>query len=542
MDENICGECEGSRLKKEARYFKIDKKNIIEISKMDLKDLYKWFSRLNQGLSDKELIISREIINEVIRRLNFLLNVGLDYLKLSRPTKSLSGGESQRIRLATQVGSQLTGVLYIMDEPTIGLHQKDNEKLIDSLKSLRNIGNSVIVVEHDKEMMLKSDHIIDLGPFAGKNGGQIVSQGTPNFIKKQNSLTGKYLGNIKKIDLPKKRRSGNGKRFIIEGCSGNNLKKINVEFPLGLLIGVTGVSGSGKSSLVNQTVYPVLSSHLYKSLKKPLPFEKIKGLEHIDKVVNVNQSPIGRTPRSNPATYCGFFNEIRSLFSLTTESKKRGYNPGRFSFNVKGGRCENCKGGGTKVIEMNFLPDVHIECEECHGKRFNRETIEIRYKGKSIHDVLKMTVNEACIFFNAIPNLSRKLSTIKKVGLGYLTLGQSSTTLSGGEAQRIKLASELSKKDTGKTFYILDEPTTGLHFEDIKVLIGVLDKLVDKGNTVLVIEHNLDVIKQMDYIIDIGPNGGKDGGKIIGYGTPEHLSKIKSSHTAKYLFKELKSA
>jgi len=542
MDENICGECEGSRLKKEARYFKIDKKNIIEISKMDLKDLYKWFSRLNQGLSDKELIISREIINEVIRRLNFLLNVGLDYLKLSRPTKSLSGGESQRIRLATQVGSQLTGVLYIMDEPTIGLHQKDNEKLIDSLKSLRNIGNSVIVVEHDKEMMLKSDHIVDLGPFAGKNGGQIVSQGTPNFIKKQNSLTGKYLGNIKKIDLPKKRRSGNGKRFIIEGCSGNNLKKINVEFPLGLLIGVTGVSGSGKSSLVNQTVYPVLSSHLYKSLKKPLPFEKIKGLEHIDKVVNVNQSPIGRTPRSNPATYCGFFNEIRSLFSLTTESKKRGYNPGRFSFNVKGGRCENCKGGGTKVIEMNFLPDVHIECEECHGKRFNRETIEIRYKGKSIHDVLKMTVNEACIFFNAIPNLSRKLSTIKKVGLGYLTLGQSSTTLSGGEAQRIKLASELSKKDTGKTFYILDEPTTGLHFEDIKVLIGVLDKLVDKGNTVLVIEHNLDVIKQMDYIIDIGPNGGKDGGKIIGYGTPEHLSKIKSSHTAKYLFKELKSA
>jgi len=542
MDENKCYECEGSRLKNEVNFFKIDKKNIIEISDMDLKVLYNWFSKLSGKLSKKELEISKEIINEVLKRLGFLINVGLDYLKLKRSTKSLSGGESQRIRLATQVGSQLTGVLYIMDEPTIGLHQKDNLKLIDSLKSLRDIGNSVIVVEHDKEMMLKADHIIDLGPFAGKNGGEIISQGTPNFIKKQNSLTGDYLARIKNIELPDKRRMGNGKSLIIEGCSGNNLKNIKVKFPLGLLIGVTGVSGSGKSTLINQTVYPILSSHFYKSLLKPLPYEKVKGLDNIDKVVNVDQSPIGRSPRSNPATYCGVFNEIRSIFSLTPESKQRGYKPGRFSFNVKGGRCENCQGAGTKQIEMNFLPDVHIECEDCNGKRFNRETIEIRYKGKSIHDILEMTVDEACVFFESIPNLSRKLKTIQKVGLGYLTLGQSSTTLSGGEAQRIKLASELSKKDTGKTFYILDEPTTGLHFEDIKLLIKVLNFLVDKGNTVLIIEHNLDVIKQMDYIIDIGPNGGQNGGKIIGCGTPENLSKIKSSHTAKYLFEELKSA
>ena len=542
MDENECDECEGSRLKNEVNFFKIDKKNIIEISDMDLKVLYNWFSKLSGKLSKKELEISNEIINEVLKRLGFLINVGLDYLKLKRSTKSLSGGESQRIRLATQVGSQLTGVLYIMDEPTIGLHQKDNLKLIDSLKSLRDIGNSVIVVEHDKEMMLKADHIIDLGPFAGKNGGEIISQGTPNFIKKQNSLTGDYLARIKNIELPDKRRIGNGKSLIIEGCSGNNLKNINVKFPLGLLIGVTGVSGSGKSTLVNQTVYPILSSYFYKSLLKPLPYEKIKGLDNIDKVVNVDQSPIGRSPRSNPATYCGVFSEIRSIFSLTQESKQRGYKPGRFSFNVKGGRCESCQGAGTKQIEMNFLPDVHIECEDCNGKRFNRETIEIRYKGKSIHDILEMTVDEACVFFESIPNLSRKLKTIQKVGLGYLGLGQSSTTLSGGEAQRIKLASELSKKDTGKTFYILDEPTTGLHFEDIKLLIKVLNFLVDKGNTVLIIEHNLDVIKQMDYIIDIGPNGGQNGGEIIGYGTPENVSKIKSSHTAKYLFEELKSA
>ena len=542
MDENECDECEGSRLKNEVNFFKIDKKNIIEISDMDLKVLYNWFSKLSGKLSKKELEISKEIINEVLKRLGFLINVGLDYLKLKRSTKSLSGGESQRIRLATQVGSQLTGVLYIMDEPTIGLHQKDNLKLIDSLKSLRDIGNSVIVVEHDKEMMLKADHIIDLGPFAGKNGGEIISQGTPNFIKKQNSLTGDYLARIKNIELPDKRRIGNGKSLTIEGCSGNNLKNINVKFPLGLLIGVTGVSGSGKSTLVNQTVYPILSSYFYKSLLKPLPYEKVKGLDNVDKVVNVDQSPIGRSPRSNPATYCGVFNEIRSIFSLTQESKQRGYKPGRFSFNVKGGRCESCQGAGTKQIEMNFLPDVHIECEDCNGKRFNRETIEIRYKGKSIHDILEMTVDEACVFFESIPNLSRKLKTIQKVGLGYLTLGQSSTTLSGGEAQRIKLASELSKKDTGKTFYILDEPTTGLHFEDIKLLIKVLNFLVDKGNTVLIIEHNLDVIKQMDYIIDIGPNGGQNGGEIIGCGTPENLSKIKSSHTAKYLFEELKSA
>ena len=542
MDENKCDKCEGARLKNEVNYFKIDKKNIIEISDMDLKVLHNWFSKLGGKLSKKELEISKEIIDEVLKRLGFLINVGLDYLKLKRSTKSLSGGESQRIRLATQVGSQLTGVLYIMDEPTIGLHQKDNLKLIDSLKSLRDIGNSVIVVEHDKEMMLKADHIIDLGPFAGKNGGEIISQGTPDFIKKQNSLTGDYLARIKNIELPEKRRRGNGKNLIVKGCTGNNLKKINVKFPLGLLIGVTGVSGSGKSTLVNQTVYPILSSHFYKSILKPLPYEKVKGLDNIDKVVNVDQSPIGRSPRSNPATYCGIFSEIRSIFSLTSESKQRGYKPGRFSFNVKGGRCESCQGAGTKVIEMNFLPDVHIECEDCNGKRFNRETIEVRYKGKSIHDILDMTIDEACIFFESVPNLSRKLKTLQKVGLGYLTLGQSSTTLSGGEAQRVKLASELSKKDTGKTFYILDEPTTGLHFEDIKLLIKVLNFLVDKGNTVLIIEHNLDVIKQMDYIIDIGPNGGENGGEIIGYGTPENLSKIKSSHTAKYLFEELKSA
>ena len=542
MDENKCDKCDGSRLKNEVNFFKIDKKNIIEISDMDLKVLHNWFFKLRGKLSRKELEISKEIIDEVLKRLGFLINVGLDYLKLKRSTKSLSGGESQRIRLATQVGSQLTGVLYIMDEPTIGLHQKDNSKLIDSLKSLRDIGNSVIVVEHDKEMMLKADHIIDLGPFAGKNGGEIISQGTPNFIKQQNSLTGDYLARIKNIELPKKRREGNGKNLIIEGCTGNNLKKINVKFPLGLLIGVTGVSGSGKSTLVNQTLYPILSSHFYKSILKPLPYEKVKGLDNVDKVVSVDQSPIGKSPRSNPATYCGIFGEIRSIFSLTSESKQRGYKPGRFSFNVKGGRCESCQGAGTKVIEMNFLPDVHIECEDCNGKRFNRETIEIRYKGKSIHDILDMTIAEACIFFESIPNLSRKLKTLEKVGLGYLTLGQSSTTLSGGEAQRVKLASELSKKDTGKTFYILDEPTTGLHFEDIKLLIKVLNFLVDKGNTVLIIEHNLDVIKQMDYIIDIGPNGGENGGEIIGYGTPENLSKIKSSHTAKYLFEELKSA
>ena len=542
MDENKCDKCEGARLKNEVNYFKIDKKNIIEISDMDLKVLHNWFSKLGGKLSKKELEISKEIIDEVLKRLGFLINVGLDYLKLKRSTKSLSGGESQRIRLATQVGSQLTGVLYIMDEPTIGLHQKDNLKLIDSLKSLRDIGNSVIVVEHDKEMMLKADHIIDLGPFAGKNGGEIISQGTPNFIKKQNSLTGDYLARIKNIELPEKRRRGNGKNLIVKGCTGNNLKKINVKFPLGLLIGVTGVSGSGKSTLVNQTVYPILSSHFYKSILKPLPYEKVKGLDNVDKVVNVDQSPIGRSPRSNPATYCGIFNEIRSIFSLTSESKQRGYKPGRFSFNVKGGRCESCQGAGTKMIEMNFLPDVHIECEDCNGKRFNRETIDIRYKGKSIHDILDMTIDEACVFFESVPNLSRKLKTLQKVGLGYLTLGQSSTTLSGGEAQRIKLASELSKKDTGKTFYILDEPTTGLHFEDIKLLIKVLNFLVDKGNTVLIIEHNLDVIKQMDYIIDIGPNGGENGGEIIGCGTPENLSKIKSSHTAKYLFEELKSA
>ena len=537
MDENKCDKCEGSRLKNEVNFFKINNRNIIEISDMDLKVLYNWFSKLRGKLSEKELEISKEIIDEVIKRLKFLINVGLDYLKLNRSTKSLSGGESQRIRLATQVGSQLTGVLYIMDEPTIGLHQKDNLKLIDSLKSLRDIGNSIIVVEHDKEMMLKADHIIDLGPFAGKNGGEIISQGTPNHIKKQNSLTGDYLASIKNIDLPKKRRIGNGKNLVIEGCSGNNLKDINVKFPLGLLIGVTGVSGSGKSTLVNQTVYPILSSYFYKSLLKPLPYQKVKGLNNIDKVVNVDQSPIGRSPRSNPATYCGIFSEIRSIYSLTSESKQRGYKPGRFSFNVKGGRCESCQGAGIKVIEMNFLPDVKIECEECNGKRFNRETIEIRYKGKSIYDILEMTIDEACIFFESIPNLSRKLKTIQKVGLGYLNLGQSSTTLSGGEAQRIKLASELSKKDTGKTFYILDEPTTGLHSHDVKKLLEILHKFVDKKNTVIVIEHNIDVIKNSDWIIDLGPEGGDKGGNILFEGTVDELIKEKDNETAKCIKK-----
>ena len=479
------------------------------------------------------------MIKEIKTRLEFLLNVGLNYLTLNRSSKSLSGGEAQRIRLATQIGSQLVGVLYILDEPSIGLHQRDNLRLIDALESLRDLGNSVIVVEHDKDMILHADHVIDMGPMAGANGGKIVAQGTPKAIRNSSSLTAQYLKDEKTIEVPKTRRKGNGKKLGLYGCTGNNLKAIDIEFPLGVMIGVSGVSGSGKSTLINETLYPILNSHFYNGVKTPLPYKKIKGLEHLDKVVDVNQSPIGRTPRSNPATYCGVFSEIRSLFTQTPEAQIRGYKPGRFSFNVKGGRCETCQGGGMKVIEMNFLPDVHVECEDCQGKRFNRETLEIRYKGKSIADVLEMTINTACSFFEHIPKIYRKLKTIQDVGLGYIALGQASTTLSGGEAQRIKLATELTKRDTGKTIYILDEPTTGLHFEDINVLMQLLHELVNRGNTVLIIEHNLDVIKQVDYLIDIGPEGGKKGGSLIAAGTPEAVAKNAQSHTAAFLTKEL---
>ena len=541
MDEKSCGVCEGARLKQESLNFKIDELNIAEVSALDLGDLYFWFENLSNKLSTNELIVANQIIKEVKSRLQFLLDVGLNYLALNRSSKSLSGGEAQRIRLATQIGSQLVGVLYILDEPSIGLHQRDNEKLINSLQSLRDIGNSVIVVEHDKDMILRADHIIDIGPMAGKNGGEIISQGSPKMLKKQQTLTAQYLNNQKKIELPKFRRKGNGKSIILSGCSGNNLKNIDVEIPLGIMIGVSGVSGSGKSTLINETLYPILNSFIYNGVKPPLPYKKIEGLKYLDKVVDVNQSPIGRTPRSNPATYCGMFSEIRNLFTLTPEAQIRGYKPGRFSFNVKGGRCETCQGGGMKVIEMNFLPDVHVECESCNGKRFNRETLEIRFKGKSIADVLEMTVNQACSFFINHPKIYRKLKTVQDVGLGYITLGQSSTTLSGGEAQRIKLATELSKKDTGQTLFILDEPTTGLHFEDIRVLMEVLDQLVKKGNTVLIIEHNMDVIKLVDHLIDIGPEGGKKGGTLVGQGTPEEIVKIKKSYTGKHLAKELKT-
>ncbi len=541
MDEKSCGVCEGARLKQESLNFKIDELNIAEVSALDLGDLYFWFENLSNKLSTNELIVANQIIKEVKSRLQFLLDVGLNYLALNRSSKSLSGGEAQRIRLATQIGSQLVGVLYILDEPSIGLHQRDNEKLINSLQSLRDIGNSVIVVEHDKDMILRADHIIDIGPTAGKNGGEIISQGSPKMLKKQQTLTAQYLNNQKKIELPKFRRKGNGKSIILSGCSGNNLKNIDVEIPLGIMIGVSGVSGSGKSTLINETLYPILNSFIYNGVKPPLPYKKIEGLKYLDKVVDVNQSPIGRTPRSNPATYCGMFSEIRNLFTLTPEAQIRGYKPGRFSFNVKGGRCETCQGGGMKVIEMNFLPDVHVECESCNGKRFNRETLEIRFKGKSIADVLEMTVNQACSFFINHPKIYRKLKTVQDVGLGYITLGQSSTTLSGGEAQRIKLATELSKKDTGQTLFILDEPTTGLHFEDIRVLMEVLDQLVKKGNTVLIIEHNMDVIKLVDHLIDIGPEGGKKGGTLVGQGTPEEIVKIKKSYTGKHLAKELKT-
>ena len=535
VDINKCKSCIGSRLKIESRSFRINNKDIFELSEMDLSELKEWFEKLNDNLTDKEIRISEEITKEILIRIQFLIDVGLEYLTLSRSSRSLSGGEAQRVRLATQVGSQLVGVLYILDEPSIGLHQKDNLKLIDSLKKLRDSGNSVIVVEHDKEMIMSSDHIIDLGPYAGINGGDIIYEGAPNKIKKAKTITADYLNDIKKIEIPKNIRPGNGNHIKLFGCKGNNLKNINVDFPLGKMIAVTGVSGSGKSTLINETLYPILNSKIYNSVKSPLEYEKIEGIENIDKVVEVNQQQIGRTPRSNPATYTGVYSEIRKLFSDTVESKIRGYKPGRFSFNVSGGRCENCKGGGMKLIEMNFLPDVFVECEVCNGKRFNRETLEVRYKGKSISDILDMSVSKSLDFFSSIPKIYNKLKAIDSVGLGYITLGQSSTTLSGGESQRIKLASELSKKDTGKTIYILDEPTTGLHFEDIRILLNVLNQLVDKGNTIIIIEHNLDVIKQVDHIIDIGPEGGKNGGKLIDSGSPKEIIMNNKGYTGKYL-------
>lgn len=541
MDEVNCPVCEGSRLKKEAQFFRVNGKNITELCDMDISDLTTWFQDLNNHLSDKQLLIASEVVKEIKDRLNFLMNVGLNYLALSRSSKSLSGGEAQRIRLATQIGSQLVGVLYILDEPSIGLHQRDNEKLIKSLEQLRDIGNSVIVVEHDKDMIETADYVIDIGPKAGKYGGEIISIGTPAETLKSNTITAQYLNGTMKLEIPKERRKGNGKFLKLTGATGNNLKNVSIEIPLGQLICVTGVSGSGKSTLINETLYPILNAYYFNGVKKPQPYKKIEGLEHIDKVIDIDQSPIGRTPRSNPATYTEVFTEIRNLFTMTSESMIRGYKAGRFSFNVKGGRCETCEGSGVRTIEMNFLPDVYVECETCQGKRFNRETLEIRYKGKSISDVLNMTVDEAVPFFENIPKIYRKVKTIQDVGLGYITLGQQSTTLSGGEAQRIKLAGELSKKDTGNTFYILDEPTTGLHFEDIRVLMDVINKLVDKGNTILVIEHNMDVIKLADYIIDIGPEGGKGGGQLIAKGAPEEVAKNKKSYTAKFLKKELEA-
>ena len=539
MDEVTCSSCKGKRLKKEALHFKILDKNISDLAQMDVTELAAWFKTIEKKLSKKQITIATEILKEIRTRIQFLLDVGLDYLTLDRTSKSLSGGEAQRIRLATQIGSQLVGVLYILDEPSIGLHQRDNQKLIDSLVKLRDIGNSVLVVEHDQDMIENADFVFDIGPGAGRHGGEIVSAGTFKELKKQRTLTADYITGKKKIEVPAKRREGNGKTIKLKGASGNNLKNVSVEFPLGKMICVTGVSGSGKSTLINETLYPILNAHIYKGVKIPMPYKKIEGLENVDKVIDIDQSPIGRTPRSNPATYTKTFDEIRSLFAKTPEAAIRGYKPGRFSFNVKGGRCETCQGGGVRVIEMNFLPDVQVECETCQGKRFNRETLEIRYKGKSISDVLNMTIEDATDFFENIPKIHRKLKTIKDVGLGYITLGQQSTTLSGGEAQRIKLAAELSKRDTGNTFYILDEPTTGLHFEDIRVLMEVLNKLANKGNTVLIIEHNLDVVKLADYVIDVGMEGGKKGGKILTTGTPEEVALHKKSYTAQFLKKLL---
>ena len=535
-----CSECNGNRLNREALSYRIWNKNIAELANMDISELRTWIDNAMEHLDTQQKSIANEIVKEIKTRLDFLLEVGLDYLSLNRQSASLSGGESQRIRLATQIGSQLVNVLYILDEPSIGLHQRDNERLIKSLKELRDIGNTVIVVEHDKDMMLAADYVVDIGPKAGRKGGEVVFQGTPQDMLKQHTITSMYLNGEMNIEIPKQRRKGNGKNLILHGAKGNNLKNIDVEFPLGKLIVVTGVSGSGKSTLINETLQPILSKHFYRSLKEPLEYDSIEGIENIDKIVDVDQSPLGRTPRSNPATYTGVFSDIRSLFVNLPEAKIRGYKPGRFSFNVKGGRCEACNGNGYKTIEMNFLPDVMVPCEVCHGKRYNRETLEVRYKGKSIADVLEMTVNQAVEFFENVPDILRKIKTIQDVGLGYIKLGQPSTTLSGGESQRVKLATELSKKDTGRTLYILDEPTTGLHFEDIRILMDVLQKLVDRGNTVIVIEHNLDVIKMADHIIDIGPEGGRAGGKVCATGTPEYVAKSKNSFTALFLKEELK--
>ena len=548
LAEKECPECHGLRLNREALSYKIWDKNISELATMDLNELRAWLDECEQHLDHQQQQIAAEILKEIRTRLDFLLDVGLDYLALNRQSASLSGGESQRIRLATQIGSQLVNVLYILDEPSIGLHQRDNQRLITSLKELRDLGNTVIVVEHDEDMMRQADYIVDIGPKAGRKGGEVVFQGTIDEMLKTDTITAQYLNGKMRIPLPTLpadpnktyRREGNGKSLVLRGCTGNNLKNVTAEFPLGKLIVVTGVSGSGKSTLVNETLYPILSKHVYRSLQAPMPYESIEGLQHIDKVVNVDQSPIGRTPRSNPATYTGVFSDIRSLFVNLPEAQIRGYKPGRFSFNVKGGRCETCGGNGYKTIEMNFLPDIQVPCEECHGKRYNRETLEVRFKGKSIADVLDMTINQACEFFENVPDILRKIKTIQDVGLGYIKLGQPSTTLSGGESQRVKLATELSKKDTGKTLYILDEPTTGLHFEDIRILMGVLQTLVDKGNTVIIIEHNLDVIKLADWIIDMGPEGGRGGGTILTAGTPETVAKSKKGYTPKYIKEALK--
>ena len=545
LAECQCPECHGQRLNREALSYRIWDKNISELASMDLSELRQWLDDLEQPtptakLDSQQQQIAAEILKEIRTRLDFLLDVGLDYLALNRQSSSLSGGESQRIRLATQIGSQLVNVLYILDEPSIGLHQRDNDRLIRSLKELRDLGNTVIVVEHDRDMMLNADYIVDIGPKAGRKGGEVVFQGTIDEMLKANTITAQYLSGERNIEIPKQRRKGNGNSLWLRGCRGNNLKNIDVEFPLGKLILVTGVSGSGKSTLINETLYPILSKHFYRSLQQPMPYDSIEGLEYIDKVVNVDQSPIGRTPRSNPATYTGVFSDIRSLFVNLPEAQIRGYKPGRFSFNVKGGRCETCGGNGYKTIEMNFLPDIQVPCEECHGKRYNRETLEVRFKGKSIADVLDMTINQAVEFFENVPDILRKIKTIQEVGLGYIKLGQPSTTLSGGESQRVKLATELSKRDTGKTLYILDEPTTGLHFEDIRILMDVLQKLVDRGNTVIIIEHNLDVIKLADHIIDMGPEGGRGGGTILATGTPEQVAKSKKGFTPKFLKEELK--